>query len=60
MACPAGLAHHVLSMTRHRPCLTLCSALLLCRFTYRYLVFGPDREELVASAKAFVKKVYGK
>lgn len=29
-------------------------------FTYRYLVFGPDREELVASAKAFVKKVYGK
>jgi hypothetical protein len=31
-----------------------------CRFTYRYLVFGPDREELVSNIKAFLKKVYGK
>ncbi|WIA22239.1 hypothetical protein OEZ85_004565 [Tetradesmus obliquus] len=29
-------------------------------FTYRYLVFGPDREELVSNVKAFLKKVYGK
>eukprot|EP00878_Enallax_costatus_P001021 GHUV01001155.1.p1 GENE.GHUV01001155.1~~GHUV01001155.1.p1 ORF type:complete len:173 (+),score=31.87 GHUV01001155.1:67-519(+) len=29
-------------------------------FTYRYLVFGPDREELVANIKAFLNKVYGK
>jgi hypothetical protein len=33
---------------------------LSCRFTYRYLVFGPDREELVSNMKAFLKKVYGK
>jgi hypothetical protein len=30
------------------------------RFTYRYLVFGPDREELVSNIKAFLGKVYGK
>ncbi|KAF6262645.1 CAAD domains of cyanobacterial aminoacyl-tRNA synthetase-domain-containing protein [Scenedesmus sp. NREL 46B-D3] len=29
-------------------------------FTYRYLVFGPDREELVSNFKAFLNKVYGK
>eukprot|EP00877_Chromochloris_zofingiensis_P013220 jgi/Chrzof1/8151/UNPLg00198.t1 len=29
-------------------------------FTYRYLVFGPDREELVNNIKSFLKKVYGK
>eukprot|EP00882_Tetradesmus_deserticola_P006760 GHRQ01007116.1.p1 GENE.GHRQ01007116.1~~GHRQ01007116.1.p1 ORF type:complete len:149 (+),score=63.37 GHRQ01007116.1:349-795(+) len=29
-------------------------------FTYRYLVFGPDREELVSNVKAFLNKVYGK
>lgn len=30
------------------------------RFTYRYLVFGPDREELVSNIEGFLKKVYGK
>jgi hypothetical protein len=29
-------------------------------FTYRYLVFGPDREELVSNIKVFLSKVYGK
>jgi len=29
-------------------------------FTYRYLVFGPDREELVQNIQTFLKKVYGK
>lgn len=28
-------------------------------FIWRYLVFGPDREELVVNIKAFLKKVYG-
>lgn len=28
-------------------------------FTWRYLVFGPDREELVRNIKSFLKKVYG-
>jgi hypothetical protein len=38
----------------------LCIPVLARRFTYRYLVFGPDREELVSNIKAFLKKVYGK
>jgi len=29
-------------------------------FAYRYLVFGPDREELVQNIQVFLKKVYGK
>jgi len=29
-------------------------------FVYRYLVFGPDREELVQNIQTFLKKVYGK
>jgi hypothetical protein len=28
-------------------------------FVWRYLLFGPDRQELVSNIKAFVKKVYG-
>jgi len=28
-------------------------------FIYRFLIFGPDREELVSKIKAFVNKVYG-
>lgn len=28
-------------------------------FVWRYLLFGPDREELVSTIKSFVKKVYG-
>jgi hypothetical protein len=28
-------------------------------FVWRYLLFGPDREELVSNLKSFVKKVYG-
>jgi len=28
-------------------------------FVWRYLLFGPDREELVSNIKSFVKKVYG-
>lgn len=27
-------------------------------FTYRYLVFGPDREELYNNVKGFVNRIY--
>jgi len=28
-------------------------------FVWRFLLFGPDREELISNIKTFVKKVYG-
>jgi len=28
-------------------------------FIWRFLLFGPDREELISNIKTFVKKVYG-
>jgi hypothetical protein len=40
--------------------LELVGLLVTGWFTYRYLIFGPDREELAANIDAFWQKVSGK
>lgn len=40
--------------------LELVGLIVTSWFVYRYLIFGPDREELMANIDVFLKKVTGK